>query len=66
MTRWNSPCKSRRTREVIFQDFWNCQGVGANNPWEEAVQETYDAEVHRLVDEFRHQAATEGYYYSEN
>ena len=61
MTRWNSPCKSRRTREVIFQDFWNCQGVGANNPWEEAVQEVYDIEVSMMVEELL-RAHMENYY----
>lgn len=61
MTRWNSPCKSRRTWEGIFQDLGNCQGVGANNPWEEAVQEVYDIEVSMMVEELL-RAHMENYY----
>ena len=61
MTRWNGPCKSRRTWEGIIQDLGNCQGAGANNPWEEAVQEVYDIEVSMMVEELL-RAHMENYY----
>ena len=59
---WNSNCRTRRSPAPRSPDWL----VKLQDLLNQAEQETYDAEVHRLVDEFRHQAAAEGYYYSEN
>ena len=59
---WNGSCRTRRSPAPRSPDWL----VKLQGFLEKAEQETYDAEVHLLVDEFRHQAAAEGYCYSEN
>ena len=51
MTRWNGPCKSRRTWEGIIQDLGNCQGAPLGVFAREERMEEFDEELQRLLED---------------
>ena len=63
MSKFNGSCRTRRSPAPRSPEWLAKLQAFLGR----AEQETYDAEVHRLVDEFRHRMQEEDYnYYPEN